>query len=124
MFDAQYLLAPSGGTTAVYSPWFPRGADNGRFTAELIRLVGSGTAKLVVRLFHKNADADASYDGTEVDATKTIQITAEGTRTTTEWTGLRELVRYKIEVTETASGGDVWILFRMLDPVWFDTVKA
>jgi len=34
---------------------------------------------------------------------------------------MNELVRYGFEVSGTA--GD-WVLFRMLPPVWFDSVKT
>jgi hypothetical protein len=35
----------------------------------------------------------------------------------------KELVRYRFRVSATTLGQE-WALFRMLSPVWFDTVRA
>lgn len=117
MFQAQLLM--SG--TDVYSPWFKRGGDGLRATLDFV--AQSGGNVLTVRAFTKN-EADTG-DGT--DAISAVTITASTTpgRFTSEWlstvsTGLKELVRYKFSLANTASG---WALFRMLPPVWFDAVK-
>lgn len=111
MFDAQWL--PRGIT--IYSPWFPRGGDNLRATLELIKNVGSLT--LTVKVWTKAAEA--AGDGTEITATTISTSTEE--RKTAEWEGgLQELVRYQFVVSAGANDGE-GVLFRMLDPVWFDT---
>ena len=36
MFEAQLLNSPGGSLVEVYSPWFPREGDLGRFTLEVV----------------------------------------------------------------------------------------
>lgn len=120
MFEAQILFK---GTT-IYSPWFPRQADNARMTAEVVAVSG---ATLKVELFTKNKE-DAG-DGTNADSAGTptnITLSAAG-RTTTEWLsrstiGLKELVRFKFTVTGTNNYD--WVLFRMLPAIWFNSVST
>lgn len=122
MFDSQLLFCGSVPATGilVYSPWFPRKGDSLRATAELVQVNG-GTLK--VEVFSKNTEDTG--DGTNADAATNITLAATG-RTTAEWTSgtatLKELVRYRFKVTGTVVSD--WVLFRMLSPVWFDTVKA
>jgi len=122
MFDAQLLFpgASPGTGIKVYSPWFPRQGDSLRATAELVHVNG---ATLKVTVFSKNTEDTG--DGTNADAGTTITLAAAG-RTTAEWTSgtatLKELVRYRFEVTGTLVSD--WVLFRMLAPVWFDSVRA
>lgn len=120
MFEAQILMK---GCT-VYSPWFPRQADSVRITAELIARSG---ATLKVELFTKNKE-DVG-DGTNADSAGSptnITLSSAG-RATTEWLsrstiGLKEIVRFKFTVTGTYDYD--WALFRMLAPVWFDSVST
>jgi hypothetical protein len=122
MFDAQLLFPGSSPATGikVYSPWFPRQGDSLRATAEMVHVNG---ATLKVTVFTKNPEDTG--DGTNADAGTTITLAAAG-RSTAEWTSgtatLKELVRYRFEVTGTLVSD--WVLFRMLAPVWFDTAKA
>lgn len=118
MFDAQLLHAAASDTTEVYSPWFGRGSDNARFTLDLVDL-DSGS-KITVEVYHKNADETG--DGTLYSGTS-IAENGKG-RSTEEWTGLREMVRYKFTVQSELPDTASWVLFRMLPPVWFDTVDA
>jgi hypothetical protein len=76
---------------------------------------------LSVHLFHKAAE-DAG-DGTDVNGGITISASAVGRTTATEWSGLKDLVRYRFTLT---SGGEEpsSLLFRMLPPSWFDSVKV
>ena len=126
MFDAQLLFPGSVPATGikVFSPWFPRQADSLRVTLEVVQING---ATIKVELFTKKAED--SGDGANADSGGTpTNITASAAgRTTTEWlaTGtitISELVRYRFTVT----GADVsdWVLFRMLSPVWFNSVRA
>jgi hypothetical protein len=108
----------------VYSPWFPRQADSIRVTLEVVQING---ATIVVELFTKKSED--SGDGTIADsAGAPTKITANVIgRTTTEWLAagtitLSEMIRYRFNVTG-ASVSD-WVLFRMLAPVWFNSVKA
>ncbi|HHK42335.1 MAG TPA: hypothetical protein ENJ50_07950 [Planctomycetaceae bacterium] len=116
MFEAQLLY----GTSTVYSPWFPRSGDYFIGTLDVISLDG---ATLTLEVFTKNQED--SGDGVNADTSVSIRASAAG-RASAEWGpddsgGIKELVRYKM----TASGTDTqWVLFRILDPVWFDAVKA
>ena len=115
MFEAQMLIV-NAGSYAVYSPWFPRGGDNLRATLEVVNR--SGTPTLTVTVYTKNTEDVGN--GTEANTT-TISGGAAG-RTVAEWAGVtKQLVRYKFAPTGTA--GD-WTLFRMLAPIWFDSVVA
>ena len=118
MFQAQLLIVGvNGATTKVYSPWFPKGGDNLRVSAELVAVDG-GT--LTVKVYTK-AKAQTS-DGTLVTpASSNIALSAVG-RDTKEYTGLNELVRYAFECSGSAAGK--WALFRALNPVFFDTIVA
>lgn len=119
MFDAQ-LLQPS----TVYSPWFARGGDNVICTLDLIQLGGS--ASIRVDLYSKSQEDTG--DGSPVDPSGSpvkIEVNAAG-RAQAEWSvdtvtsgfNLSELVRYKFTVSTS------WVLFRMLPPVWFDSVAT
>jgi len=114
MFNAQLLIRSSSGDTKVYSPWFPRQADNLRATAELAATSGG---VLTVKVFHKNTEDTG--DGSEYVGTS-ISLSSTG-RDDAEFTGLKEMVRYQFTCGDAT--GD-WVLFRMLPPVWFDTVDA
>jgi len=105
--------------TKVYSPWFPRQGDNAIMTLEVVAVSG---ATIKVEVLTKNSE-DAG-DGTIVTGvTGDADITASTVgRSDGEWDQvLEELVRYKFTVTNTT---EKWVLFRMLPPVWFDTVDA
>ena len=116
MFEAQLLY----GTSTVYSPWFPRAGDYAIATIDVMDLSG---ASVQIDLYTKNEEDKG--DGTKVDSTVNIRATSVG-RHSAEWgpngsDGILELVRYRIEVSTTDTQ---WALFRMLDLVWFDAVKA
>jgi len=114
MFDAQFLPRGSSSDTQVYSPWFRRQADNAVVSAELIATSGG---VLTVKVFHKNSEDTG--DGSEYVGTS-ITLSSVG-RGEAEFTGLKELVR--CEFTCGDANFD-WVLFRMLPPVWFDSVDA
>lgn len=110
------------GTGGVYSPWFECHGDNVRAVLEVIAL--SSTQQLSVGLFTK--DAEDTGDGTVVDATVRIDASAAGRRIQ-EWgsltgIGLKELVRYRF--FPFGGSGSSSVLFRMLSPVWFDTIRS
>jgi len=118
VYPFEAVLLPSG--ASVFGPWLEREADNLRATADLIAKDGSN---LTVRLYSK--DQEDSGDGSEVSATRKITASTTG-RKVQEWNpgagaGLKELVRYKFQCS-TVEGG--WVLFRMLGPIWFDTLVS
>ena len=117
MFQAQMLIVgAANATTKVYSPWFQKGGDNLRVSAELAAVNG---ATITVKVYTKSADTTG--DGTVVTpVSSNIALNAVG-RDTKEYAGLNELVRYGFECS--GATGD-WALFRALPPVWFDSVKT
>ena len=112
MFDAQYIL--SG---ALFSPWTAREGDN---VVIHVDLVGITKGTLTVQLFHKNEEDDGP--GRQVSIAE-IEASKAGVDVVGYY-GLDELVRYKFIYTLDASNVLDHALFRMLDPVWFDTVNA
>lgn len=120
MFQAQMLIVgASNTTTKVYSPWFARGGDNLRVSAELVAVNG---AMITVKVYSKPSDATTSLDGTLISPVTTdISLSGSPGRDTKEYVGLFELVRYGFECSGLTGN---WALFRALPPVWFDTVKT
>jgi hypothetical protein len=86
---------------------------------DLVRVTfGSLLGTFEVKLYHKNADDTG--DGTAVAGSITRDSAGQSSAV---FTGLEELVRYRFRVSATTLGQE-WALFRMLSPVWFDTVCA
>ena len=112
MFDAQLLLKGS----TVLSPWFPRQGDNLIITLEIVARADTTTK---VEVYTKNQEDTG--DGS-LHAGGNINRNTVGRESKEYVGGLKELVRYKFTITGTAD--DDWSLFRMLMPVWFDSVKA
>ena len=115
MFEAQVL--DTGDT--VFSPWFPRQGDSAIFTLDVVDIDGGAAAnQITVQVFTKNSEDAGSGSQTGSD------ITRDGTegagQAGAEYGSLKELVRYKFSVTGTGTR----VLFRMLPPSWFDSVKA
>ena len=126
MFDGQ-LVFPGPNPQVPYrlfGPWMTESPRLGMMTVDVGAI--SGPAVVEIELFTKNTE-DAG-DGTNADAMAATMIVANAIgRQTVEWfsagnIALKELVRYRFSVTGNAQTD--WILFRMLSPVWFDSVKA
>lgn len=110
MFEAQYLFA----SDAVYSPWMARQGTTCRLTLDLIKLTGSG---FIVQLYQK--DQDDTGEGT---AFPSVEIdTGSLGLTTTEFSPVKEMIRYRFSTTGT---GSQVAMFRMLSIAWFDSVRA
>lgn len=107
------LLAQYG---AIYTPWFPRQADNAKFFFELVD--ASSTGSLQVDVFHKSED-DAGDPST---AFATLSATTAKQVHSLTASGLKELVRFKI--TQGGTGDAQWILFRFLGSVDYNTASA
>src|ERR1051325_4318507 len=116
MFEAQYLFTRSSDLgLVIFSPWMARRGDRMRFTIDLDDV---DDATIDVILFHKNTEdtGDGTTTGFAITALNTLG------RTDSEANGLKELVRYKY-VVKMDEGADLGrVLFRMLAPVWFDSV--
>ena len=120
MFDAQLLITKTA-AYSVFSPWFARLADNVRFTADLVGI--SGTPELKIEVVDRTAEGTGS-GGSPLSGNITLTSSTSPPRVTTEWTGLKEFVRFKITLTPNASTAGDWVLFRILEPVWFSDVKV
>ena len=125
MFEAQLLTASS--SVEVYSPWFPRGGDSARFTLDVIKSHATSGATITFEVEAWTKNREETGDGADADTS--VSISSVSGRTTTEWlstssVGFKELVRYRFILGNSGKSGTVWILFRMLPPVWFDAVNA
>lgn len=122
MLDAKLLPTfdkNSQETLTVYGVWMPRKGDNLRLTVEV---VWTKFAVLKATLFQKNYDEVG--DGTTAGVSLTFSLTTG--RQTMELLGAKELVRVQLELDP---GGDVTtgvglVAYRLLQPVWFESVKA
>lgn len=110
------LLCGVSENNPVFSEWMPRRADNAVFTAELIHTTN---AELTVRVLEKNSEDTGS--GT-VKGTLVAQVSTPGLTSAT-FTGLKELIRFEIDVTSEATGV-AGVLYRFLPATWFDTARA
>ena len=119
MFDAQLLKVTSAGNY-VLGPWMERGGDNGMFAIDVIAISLAGGFPIRISL-----DTKASEDAGNGTATGglSLEVTATGRTPGTQTGGMKELVRYRYSFNIKA-GSEDWILFRMLQPSWYDTVKA
>lgn len=122
MFNAQQLTAKGAGSTpVVYSPWMPRGGDNIIFSLDLVDK-SSDPLQMTVRALTKNTE---QLPADEVPLT--TQIVTTGTSSdvfTVQQDGeVKEQIRFEFKLSGTIVAGD-WALFRMLQPIWFDSVNA
>jgi hypothetical protein len=98
-----------------YTPWFPKGADNGVFTLEKILDTISGTA-FAVRVFTKNKEDEGSLPGSAVG---TFAVLGSSAFYEADCSELKDLVRFEIKFTAASAGQGV--IFRFLPPTWYDT---
>ena len=105
MFIGQTILKDQ----SVFTPWIQRQADNAIFTWEAIQLFG-GTS-IDVKVFSK-AKED-SGEGAEVGPSS---WTSSGSLRYSTFTGLLEMIRFKVSASGGAAGG----IYRLLEPTWFD----
>lgn len=121
MFEAQYLF----GNNTVYSPWMSRSGDNMVVTVDLIAVNGTGM-DVTIEVYQKNSEQTGDgfafpNEGPGSLTPETVVEDTAGQQESGTFSGVMELVRYKI----TAGGtGSDYVLFRMLPIVWFDDVKA
>jgi hypothetical protein len=115
VFEAQLLYGAAGRGLQIYSPWFPRRGDNAMFTIDFV----GGAATIAVEVFSKDV-ADAG-DGTQVTGSFTASSSTSPPQKSGSFSGLKDLVRYRYTVTDASTK---FALFRMLAPVWWDTVKV
>lgn len=94
---------------ATLSPWLPRRADNAIFGYEVLQQLYTGDA-MAVTVYHKNKEDPGSG---EVHSLPTWDT--DGTVRTATFEGLKEMVRFAF-----TAGGAVGVVFRMLQPTWYD----
>ena len=117
---ATYDLNGGGGPLDVYSVWMPRKADNVRFTVDVVANFGT---ELTATLLERNYDetGDGATTGVFVDFTQSMG------RQTLERLGCKDLVRFRFRLNRGDALQDTeigWVLLRVLQPVWFESVKV
>lgn len=118
LIDVDYMPFRASQATTVFTPWMLRAADNLRVAVEVVAM-GADNCELLVQAMHRNIDEVG--DGVAIGSP--IKIGSVGRSAVTECTGLKELVRFRITADEAGTGLDGWFLFRVLDPVWFDSER-
>lgn len=115
-----HTIVQGSSSTDLFSPWFPREADNAVFTYEQIKLESSS---FTVEVWHKNTE-DLG-DGTQLTGTFTADSTFSNIYYHT-FEGLKELVRFRYELNsgDWEVGGPCFVIYRMLAPTWFNTENA
>lgn len=98
----------------------PRQADNLSVTYEAlyVDLDGGAGIQAGLQVYHKNSEDVGP--GSNASAT-IIRLTAAG-KETKEFLDLKELVRYRFYCV--GSNDNASVVFRVLEPVWFDDVLA
>jgi hypothetical protein len=121
MIDAKVLATGPRGSDpiTVWGVWIPRRGDNTIFTLEV---VGNYSTLLTAELFQKDY-ADPG-DGTSASASTSFN-SSTGRQSFTKL-GCKEVVRVKLtlEPAGVQSGEVGLVLFRFLQPVWFEAVKV
>lgn len=108
------IVALDTAANSYYTPWFPKGADNGVFMMEKLLDTISGTA-VTVTVWTKNREDEGSAPGSLVGTFATLS----GAFLEAICTGLKDLVRFRINFTAASTGQGV--IFRFLGPTWYDT---
>ncbi len=117
MFIGQTIVAEdSTNGSTVFSPWFPRNGDAVTSTVEVIAFSSTGT--LTISILDKNSDQTGDAPNAAVGSFDAI--TAVGT-SSKRVSGLRELVRYKINLKRASGTGTIYAHLRMLAPSWEST---
>jgi hypothetical protein len=122
MLDAKVLatVLDEGLPVEVWGVWIPRRGDNAIFSMEVVYNYGT---MVTAELFMK--DYDDAGDGSATGQSFAFDV-ATGRQSITQL-GAKELVRVKMTLNrgDGLSVDDVGvILFRFLEPVWFESVKV
>ncbi|MHC4516217.1 MAG: hypothetical protein ACYS5W_21315 [Planctomycetota bacterium] len=110
----------AGGSTVLFSPWFPREADYAVFSYEQIALKGSGTA-FEVLVYHKNTE-DTGEGATSGASFSSLSDNIY----TSSKVAYKELIRFRYEVKDGNynDGGVCFVIYRMLAPTWYNAADA
>ena len=107
------IIALDTALNTYYTPWFPRGADNGVFSLELYQSTLGTTFSVAV--LTKNREDEGSAPGGSVGTFAAVSAPFYEVNCT----GLKELVRFQISTRASATGQGA--IFRFLPPTWYDT---
>jgi len=114
MFLIGHTLVVPGNTSQDYfTPWFPRVADDARFTFEEIY---STASSVTVTVYHKSAE-DAGDEGGSSVASFSSQLSPANVYEAS-CSNLKELVRFKVTIGSETSAPGV-LRYRFLPPTWF-----
>lgn len=114
MLLGQTLMADQGDgdNTVVYSPWFPRQGNDFTSNAEVLYISANTELEITAESKHtEQTDADT------LATHGVISFTAAGTQSAQN-TNVRELVRFKVELSCSATGAFGECHFRLLAPMW------
>lgn len=116
MHIGRVLIVDSETDTVLFTDWMPRQGDHAVFTTELITAIG---ADFAVEVYHKNSEdsGPGAAVGSLVAATTTLGLHEK------QFSGLKELVRYRITVSATA-GNMGGVIYRFLQVTWFDKARV
>ncbi|MFO1052739.1 MAG: hypothetical protein U1F36_11040 [Planctomycetota bacterium] len=106
------IVALNTSAMTFYTPWFPKGEDNAVFTLEKVLDTINGGATFTV--LTKNREAEGS-EGTSAGSFSALTAPFYEAKCT----DLEDLVRFKVTFTASAAGQGV--IFRFLQPTWYDT---
>jgi hypothetical protein len=99
-----------------YSPWFPKGADNGVFTVEVVQSTLTGNdPEFEIGVYTKNLEDE----GSAPTSVGTLAPVGSSTFYEVSGTSLKQLVRLAITFQAGAVGEG--IVLRVLAPTWYDT---
>ncbi len=116
MFIGQ-LVVLSTGDEVIYTPWFPRSADNVILTYEEIE---NGTnVTPTVTVFTKRAEEAGAEPGSSIGTFAQLSTTGIFQASVTN---VSDLVRMKMSFTSGAKGGVY--RYRFMNPVWYATAKV
>jgi hypothetical protein len=99
-----------------FTPWFPKGADNGVFMLEVLQnTLPADDPPMTLAAYTKNLEDE----GSAPVSVGTLQQLGASPFFELNCTGLKQLVRLAITLQATSVGQG--IVLRVLPPTWYDT---
>jgi hypothetical protein len=119
MITGTLLVPIDAGASSYWTPWFPKGADNGAFTIEIVKKwLGSSGGSFAVEVWTKNREEAGSQGPGSATAFTQLGSTDFWEAKVTD---LKQLVRLKITVTGGTGGSALQgVVYRFLPPTWYD----
>ena len=113
MWMNSQIVVLDSAAASYYTPWFGKSADNGVFTMEVLVDTARG---FTVTVWSKNAEDEGSAPGSLVGTFSSLA----GAFYEAACTGLRDMVRFRINLDSGGAAGD-GLIYRFLGPTWYDT---